>query len=70
MTPDIIETGMRVHHLIYLLESLYHKPPQTRDQWWLMRFTNLLKTLEYHTKKRYPKLHQERINTEQRIDLI
>ena len=67
---QVVETGMRIHTVIRLLEDLYRKDIQNRDQWWVMRSQNLLDTLELHSGRKYLYLHKEIINTEERLNTI
>ena len=67
---QVVETGMRIHTVIRLLEDLYRKDIQKRDQWWVMRSQNLLDTLELHSGRKYLYLHKEIINTEERLNII
>ena len=67
---QVVETGMRIHTVIRLLEDLYRKDIQKRDQWWVMRSQNLLDTLELHSGMKYLYLHEEIINTEERLNII
>ena len=70
LTPEMefLQMGYRINHLIGLLESLYKKDIQKRDSWWVMRFRNLLDTLETVTNRRYKYLHQELLNTEENLE--
>ena len=71
MTPEMefLQMGYRINHLIGLIESLYKKDIQERDRWWVMRFRNLVDTLETVTQRKYLYLHQELLNTEENPQL-
>ena len=65
---EFLQMGYRINHLIVLLESLYKKDIHERDRWWVMRFRNLLDTLETVTNRRYKYLHQELLNTIENLE--
>ena len=67
---QVVETGMRIHTVIRLLEDLYREDVSKRDKWWVMRSQNLLDTLELHSGRKYLYLHDEIINTEERLNTI
>ena len=66
---EFIQIGYRINHLIGLLESMSKKDSTERDDWWVMRFSNLLDTLETVTSKRYKYLRDEVTNTTERLNL-
>ena len=66
---EFIQIGYRINHLIGLLESMCQKEMNIRDDWWVMRFSNLLDTLETVTSKRYKYLRDEITNTTERLNL-
>ena len=66
---EYIQIGYRINHLIGLLESMYKKRMNERDQWWVMRFSNLLDTLETVSSKQYKYLRDEVTNTTERLNL-
>ena len=66
---QVIESGMKVHTVIRLLEDLYSKDINDRDKWWIMRSENLVDTLEQHSGRKYLYLHEEIINTRQKLNL-
>ena len=66
---QVVDSGMRIHTVIRLLEDLYRKDIQKRDQWWVMRSQNLVDTLELHSGRKYLYLHDEIINTRQKLNL-
>ena len=70
LTPEMefLQMGYRINHLIGLIESLYKKDIDDRDSWWVMRFRNLLDTLETVTQRKYLYLHQELLNTEENLE--
>ena len=70
LTPEMefLQMGYRINHLIGLIESLYKKDIQERDRLGVMRFRNLLDTLETVTNRRYKYLHQELLNTEENLE--
>ena len=70
LTPEMefLQMGYRINHLIGLIESLYKKDIQERDRWWVMRFRNLVDTLETVTQRKYLYLHQELLNTEENLE--
>ena len=63
---EVLRTGFGIHKLISLLERHTEKDISKRDKYWVMRFNNLLKTLEGSTGKTYSFLqHQLNITQEQ-----
>ena len=66
---QVVESGMKIHTLIRLLEDLYSKDLDKRDKWWVMRSENLVDTLEQHSGRKYLYLHEEIINTRERLNL-
>ena len=66
---EYIQIGYRINHLIVLLESMYKKRMNERDEWWVMKFSNLLDTLETVSSKRYKYLRDEVTNTTERLNL-
>ena len=63
---EVLRTGFGIHKLISLLELHTEKDISKRDKYWVMRFNNLLKTLEGSTGKTYSFLqHQLNITQEQ-----
>ena len=66
---QVVESGMKIHTLIRLLEDLYSKDLDKRDKWWVMRSQNLVNTLELHSGRKYLYLQDEIINTEERLNL-
>ena len=66
---EYIQIGFRLNHLIGLLESMYSKDIDKRDDWWVMRFRNLVNTYELLTGERYKYLRDELTNTMERLNL-
>ena len=64
---DLLQRGFKINHLISLLELHTKKDIQNRDRWWVLRFRNLVDTLEYVSGRRIPHLQDEINNTEQRL---
>ena len=63
---EVLRTGFGIHKLISLLELYTKKDISKRDKYWVMRYKNLLKTLEGSTGKTYSFLqHQLNITQEQ-----
>ena len=65
---EYIQIGFRLNHLIGLLESMVLKELDKRDDWWVMKFSNLLDTYESVTSKRYKYLRDEITNTIERLN--
>ena len=65
-----IEVGFRVNHLIELIELESKKDIQNRDRWWVLRFRNLVDTLEYVSGRRVPHLQEEINNTEETLGIV
>ena len=66
---QVVESGMKIHTLIRLLEDLYSKDITERDKWWVMKTQNIVDTLELHSGRKYLYLQDEIINTEERLNL-
>jgi hypothetical protein len=66
---EILRTGFGIHKLISLLERHTEKDISKRDKYWVMRFNNLLKTLEGSTGKTYSFLQQELNITQQKVEI-
>ena len=63
---EVLRAGFGIHKLISQLELHTKKDITIRDKYWVMRFNNLLKTLEGSTGKTYSFLqHQLNITQEQ-----
>ena len=67
---DLLQRGFKINHLISLLELHTKKDIQNRDRWWVLRFRNLVDTLENVSGRRVSYLQEEINNTEQRLKLI
>ncbi len=67
---EVVERGFRLHHLIHLIEMDSKKEIQKRDKWWVLRFSNLVETLERVSGKNYTYLREEINITEQRLKPI
>ena len=52
-----------------LATTRYSKDLDKRDKWWVMRSENLVDTLEQHSGRKYLYLHDEIINTRQKLNL-
>ena len=66
---ECIQIGIRLNHLIESLESMYSKEIDKRDDWWVMKFSNLLDTYETVTSKRYKYLRDEITHTIEKLNL-
>ena len=67
---EILQSGYKINHLLTLLEHSTRKDVTLRDRLWVDKFQNLLDTLEGVTNRKYLYLHDEIINTEERLNLI
>ena len=65
-----IEVGFRVNHLIELIELESKKDIQNRDRWWVLKYRNLVRTLECICGRRFSYLQEEINNTEQMLKLV
>ena len=65
-----IEVGFRVNHLIELIELESKKDIQNRDRWWVLRFRNLVDTLENVSGRRFSYLQEEINNTEESLGIV
>ena len=66
---EVLRTGFGIHKLISLLELHTEKDVSKRDKYWLLRFNNLLKTLEGSTGKTYSFLQHELNITQQKVEI-
>ena len=66
---EVLRTGFGIHKLISLLELHTEKDISKRDKYWLMRFNNLLETLEGSTGNTYSFLQHELNITQQRVEI-
>ena len=66
---EVLRTGFGIHKLIFLLELHTEKEISKRDKYWVMRFNNLLKTLEGSTGKTYSFLQHELNITQQKVEI-
>ena len=66
---EVLRTGFGIHKLISLLELHTEKDISKRDKYWLLRFNNLLKTLEGSTGKTYSFLQHELNITQQKVEI-
>ena len=66
---EVLRTGFGIHKLISLLELHTEKDISKRDKYWVMRFNNLLKTLEGSTGNTYSFLQQELNITQERVEI-
>ena len=64
---DLLQRGFKINHLISLLELHTKKDIKNRDRWWVLRFRNLVDTLENVSGRRFSYLQDEINNTEQRL---
>ena len=67
---EILHRGYSINHLITLLELSTRRDLIQRDRLWVDKFQNLLDTLEGVTNRKYLYLHDEIINTEEKLNLI
>ena len=67
---EILQSGNKINQLLTLLEQSTKKDITLRDRLWVDKFKNLLDTLEGCTNRKYLYLHDEIINTEERLNLI
>ena len=67
---EILQKGFKINHLIMLLELSTRRDLNLRDRLWVDKFQNLLDTLEGVTNRKYLYLHDEIINTEERLNTI
>ena len=68
-STSVLRTGFGIHKLIFLLELHTEKDISKRDKYWVMRFNNLLKTLEGSTGNTYSFLQQELNITQERVEI-
>ena len=66
---EVLRTGFGIHKLISLLELHTKKDISKRDKYWVMRYKNLLETLEGSTGKIYSFLQHELNITQQRVEI-
>ena len=66
---EVLRTGFGIHKLISLLELHTEKDLSKRDKYWVMRFNNLLKTLEGSTGKTYSFLQHQLNITQERVEI-
>ena len=66
---EVLRNGFGIHKLIFLLERHTEKEISKRDKYWLLRFKNLLKTLEGSTGNTYSFLQHELNITQQRVEI-
>ena len=66
---EVLRTGFGIHKLIFLLELHTKKDISKRDKYWVMRYKNLLETLEGSTGKIYSFLQHELNITQQRVEI-
>ena len=66
---EILRTGFGIHKLISLLELHTKKDISKRDKYWVMRYKNLLDTLEGSTGNTYSFLQHELNITQQRVEI-
>ena len=66
---EVLRTGFGIHKLIFLLELHTKKEISKRDKYWLLRFKNLLETLEGSTGNTYSFLQHELNITQQRVEI-
>jgi len=66
---EVLRTGFGIHKLISLLELHTKKDITKRDKYWVMRYKNLLGTLEGSTGKTYSFLQHELNITQQKVEI-
>ena len=66
---EVLRNGFGIHKLIFLLELHTEKDISKRDKYWLLRFKNLLKTLEGSTGNTYSFLQHELNITQQKVEI-
>ena len=66
---EVLRTGFGIHKLISLLELHTEKDLSKRDKYWVMRYKNLLDTLEGSTGNTYSFLQHELNITQQRVEI-
>ena len=66
---EVLRTGFGIHKLISLLELHTKKDITKRDKYWVMRYKNLLETLEGSTGNTYSFLQHELNITQQRVEI-
>ena len=66
---EVLRTGFGIHKLISLLELHTEKDISKRDKYWLLRFKNLLKTLEGSTGNTYSFLQHELNITQEQVEI-
>ena len=69
MNNEVLRTGFGIHKLISLLELHTEKDISKRDKYWVMRFNNLLKTLEGSTVNTYSFLQHELNITQEQVEI-
>ena len=62
---EILQRGFKINHLIWLLELSLSKDLNLRDQWWGIKFSNLLETFESCTNTNHPFLRRELNKTQE-----
>jgi len=62
---EILQRGFKINHLIGLLELSITKDEDLRDQWWCIRFSNLIDTFEKVTNTNHPFLRRELNKTQE-----
>ena len=67
---EILQSGNKINHLLICLEQSTKKDVTLRDRLWVDKFQNILDTLEGVTNRKYLYLHDEIINTKERLNLI
>ena len=66
---EVLRTGFGIHKLISLLELHTKKDITKRDKYWVMRYKNLLKTLEGSTGNTYSFLQHELNITQEKVEI-
>ena len=66
---EVLRTGFGIHKLISLLELHTMKDISKRDKYWVMRFKNLLETLEGSTGNTYSFLQHQLNITQEKVEI-
>ena len=66
---EVLRTGFGIHKLISLLELHTKKDITKRDKYWVMRYKNLLDTLEGSTGNTYSFLQHELNITQEKVEI-
>ena len=66
---EVLRTGFGIHKLISLLELHTEKDLSKRDKYWVMRFKNLLESLEGSTGNTYSFLQHQLNITQEKVEI-